>query len=106
LCPTNLICTLSGEVAVTDFALLTARLPARPETDSTLAARMPYLAPEQVLGEPTSPATDVFQLGAVYFELLTGEIAFRGRTSTEIADAVIGSPPATSAIPRPLARVL
>lgn len=106
LCPTNLICTSSGEVAVTDFALLTARLPARPESDPTLAARLPYLAPEQLLGEPTSPATDVFQLGAVYFELLTGERAFPGRTAAEIAAAVTGSPPATSAIPRPLARVL
>ncbi|RMH42883.1 MAG: PEGA domain-containing protein [Deltaproteobacteria bacterium] len=89
VCPTNILCVPDGEVKVTDFGLLPPRLPERPADDLTLAARLPYLAPEQIVGEPTGPATDVFQLGAVLYELLAGRPAFRGPSALEIGQAVL-----------------
>lgn len=106
LCPTNLVCTPEGDVKVTDFGVLPPRLPARPGNDLTLAARIPYLAPEQLVGEQTGSATDVFQLGAIAYELFTGEKCFTGATGFEIAQRILSSRPTPPTLPRPLVKVL
>lgn len=105
LCPTNLIGTPGGEIKVTDFGLLPPRLPPSPAEDATLVGRLPYLAPEQMAGAPATATSDVFALGALFYELLTGERAFAGASGAEIA-AALGSPPDTAGVPRPLAQVL
>lgn len=106
LCPTNLIVTSEGEVKVTDFGLLPPRLPGRPGNDDSLYARMPYLAPEQLVGEPTSAATDVFQLGTIAYELLSGRSAFSGSNALEVSQAVLSGQPAPLDLPKPLGKVL
>ena len=106
LSPTNLLCSPSGEVKVTDFGLLPARLGASPADDSTLLGRLPYLAPEQFADEKCSPATDVFVFGALFYELLSGTKAFVGRGGHDIAAAVHAAKPTMDAIPKPLARIL
>jgi serine/threonine protein kinase len=106
LCPTNLIAAPDGEVKVTDFGVLPPRLPPRPADDPSLMARLPYLAPEQLVGEPASAATDVFALGVIAHELVTGERAFDGPTSIDIEQAILSGQPREPQIPRPLVRVL
>ncbi|HUH05300.1 MAG TPA: serine/threonine-protein kinase [Kofleriaceae bacterium] len=106
LCPTNLVCTPEGDVKVTDFGVLPPRLPARPGNDLTLAARIPYLAPEQLVGEQTGSATDVFQLGTIAYELFTGERCFTGATGFEIAQRILSSRPTPPTLPRLLVKVL
>lgn len=106
LAPTNLLCTSAGEIKVTDFGLLPARLGKNPDDDSSLFARTPYLAPEQLRGESTSPATDVFCLGALFYELLIGKKAFSGRSGRDVSAAILGAKPSTDVVPKPLARVL
>jgi eukaryotic-like serine/threonine-protein kinase len=106
LCPTNLIATPDGEVKITDFGFLPGRLPKKPAEDLSLRARMPYLAPEQVAGEPTSAATDVFQLGAIAYELFTGKPAFTGATPQDIAKKILSSQPPLPDLPKPLLKVL
>jgi serine/threonine-protein kinase len=88
LCPTNVVATPDGDVKVMDFGLLRARLGERPGDDWSLAARLPYLAPEELRAGATSPATDVFQLAAIAYELLSGRRAFDGATPPEIAQKV------------------
>ena len=61
------------------------RLPQRPADDPSLLLRMPYLAPEQLVGEATSAATDVFTLGVLAYELLGGRRPFEGQTFSEIS---------------------
>ncbi len=106
LCPSNLLCTTAGEIKVTDFGFLPARLGGAPLEDPSLTARMPYLAPEQLRGERTSPASDVFCLGALFFELLVGKKAFGGRTGRDIGASILAGGPDTGVVPKPLARVL
>jgi serine/threonine protein kinase len=110
ICPTNLICNSAGEIKVTDFGFLAPRLPADPVSDPSLAARIPYLAPEQLAGEPTSPATDVYQLGLVAYELWVGRKPFKGASAADIArkilDSVVPDPGLDKAYTKLLKRAL
>lgn len=106
ICPTNLICNLDGEVKVTDFGFLPPRLPVRPANDYSLKARIPYLTPEQLANEPTSAATDVFQLGVVACELVTGKHCFAGPTPFEIGQEILSGKPPELNLPKPLVKVL
>jgi hypothetical protein len=106
LCPRNLICGVAGGLKVTDFGFLPARLPKDPVTDQGLAARIPYLAPEQLEGGKTSAATDVFSLGVIAYELWTGEKPFRGATSAEIAEKIRVAAPEMPDMPKPFVKVL
>jgi serine/threonine protein kinase len=106
LAPTNVIVTVDGDVKVTDFGILAATMPPRPVDVPRLAQRIPYLAPEQIAGESTSAATDVFVLGVIAYELVTGQRAYRGETPAQVAQAVVSGPPAEPPLPRPIVRVL
>jgi Tol biopolymer transport system component len=100
--PANVMLTSSG-VKLLDFGLAKgvggpvvadasgdAPTAAGPLTaDGTWIGTAPYMAPEQLLGRPTDARTDLFALGAVLYEMVTGRRAFAGRTVPEIASAII-----------------
>lgn len=106
LAPTNVIVTPDGDVKITDFGILAATLPAKPIDVPRLANRIPYLAPEQIAGEATSAATDVFCLGVIAYELITGARAFPGDKPAQVAAAIVAGPPPEPPLPRPIVRVL
>ena len=106
LCPTNVLCTAEGDVKVTDFGFLPLRLPARPSADPSLLARLAYLAPEQHRGESGTPATDVFQLGLLAFELLRGEPALVGGGALEIEKRALGGETPPLNVPKALGHVV
>ena len=74
--PENVVVTPSGEPKLVDFGIAqtAGTLQSAAEGPTTNGA---YLAPEQVCGEPVSAATDVFALGSVVYELLTGKTPFQ-----------------------------
>lgn len=106
LAPTNVIINADGDVKITDFGILAAGLPQRPVDVARLQHRIQYLAPEQVANEATSAATDVFALGVIAYELVTGQRTFRGETPQQIAQSIMAGPPSEPALPRPIVRVL
>src|SRR6185312_14559758 len=67
--PSNLLLTTSGEVRVADFGI------ARREGNGAgvVEGKWAYMAPEQARGEPLAPRSDVFALGVVLYELITGQ---------------------------------
>ncbi len=106
LAPTNVMITAEGDIKITDFGILAAALPQRPTEVPRLLGRIPYLAPEQLAHEATSAATDVFALGVLAYELVTGHRTFRGETAQQIAQSVMAGPPIEPPLPRPIVRVL
>ncbi len=92
--PENMLLDAREQVLLADFglALLTATHPASTQVmDPALAGTAPYLAPEQVQGQP-GPASDMYALGVVVYEWLCGQRPFRG-TPIEVAMQHISAPP-------------
>jgi serine/threonine protein kinase len=80
--PGNVLIDQSGNIYLTDFGV--ARHSESTTTSVGVAGTPAYMAPEQIRGEKVSPATDVYALGIMVFELLAGRRPFRGaETSTE-----------------------
>jgi len=90
--PANILLDASGNATVTDFgiALVTSR-PARELLGST-AGTPHYMSPEQSLGEPVDGRSDVYALGIVLYEMLTGTRPFPGRNATEVIAQHISAP--------------
>jgi serine/threonine-protein kinase len=90
--PANILLDANGNATVTDFgiALVTSR-PAREQAGST-AGTPHYMSPEQSLGERVDGRSDVYALGVVLYEMLTGTWPFAGRNATEVVAKHISAP--------------
>jgi serine/threonine-protein kinase len=83
--PENVMITREGAVKVADFGLARAYADAQITEAGTVTGTVQYLAPEQLQGEPADPRTDLYSLGIVAFELLTGRLPFAAETPMAIA---------------------
>ncbi|MEU4407766.1 protein kinase [Streptosporangium sp. NPDC023963] len=91
--PGNLLVTEAGVIKITDFGIARA-LEAVPVTQTgILMGTAQYVSPEQASGDPLTPATDIYSLGVVAYECLTGQAPFRAETQVAIALMHIGEPP-------------
>jgi tetratricopeptide (TPR) repeat protein/TolB-like protein/predicted Ser/Thr protein kinase len=85
----NIMLSDKGLVRIMDFGI--ARLSQGPETtwSGTVSGTAAYMAPEQAMGGPVDARTDLWALGVVIYEMLTGELPFKGGTDAGIVHAVL-----------------
>jgi eukaryotic-like serine/threonine-protein kinase len=96
--PHNVIVDDEGRAKVTDFGIARAGASDMTLTGSIMGTAQ-YLSPEQAQGQPVSAATDLYAIGIILYELLTGKIPFDGETAVSIAlKQVSAEPPVPSSI--------
>lgn len=91
--PQNVLLSREGEVKVTDFGIARSLEVEHGVTQTgTVLGTGEYLAPEQASGKPISPATDVYSLGVVLWEMLAGEVPFDGENFVAVALRHVNEP--------------
>lgn len=73
-----------GDVMLTDFGVARDEGPTADET-AMVTGSPHYISPEQAQGKPTGPTTDVYGLGVILYQMITGRVPFDGDTPVEIA---------------------
>ena len=83
--PHNILVTGSGDVKVTDFGIARAASSSTMTRTGHILGTAHYISPEQAMGEHVGPASDLYSLGIVLYEMLTGELPFDADTPIGIA---------------------
>lgn len=90
--PHNILVTPRGEVKVGDYGLWSVFLSSRVVETEWLEQAAPYLAPERFQGEKATPQSDVYSLGVVLFQMLTGHLPFEATHISDLAHLHLTAP--------------
>lgn len=89
--PANILITAEQRVKLTDFGM--ARLASHDTGDTPLLGTPAYWCPEQIMGRPQDVRSDIFSLGVVLYEMLTGISPFAGESLQKVCNHVLSSTP-------------
>lgn len=96
--PQNILISYEGDVKVVDFGIAKAGTQSK-TTTGMLKGKLSYMSPEQAWGKPIDHRSDIFSLGIVLYEILTGERLFKGdselSTLERVREAKIVPPPSS-----------
>ena len=91
--PANVIVTIDGVVKIIDFGLAMLTEATRMTRPGTAIGTPAYMSPEQARGDEIDPRTDLWSLGVVLYEMLTGQIPFRGGNESAIIHSILNDLP-------------
>jgi TonB family protein len=99
--PQNILISYEGDIKLCDFGIAKAASKASKTQSGALKGKIQYMSPEQAWGKPIDRRSDLFSLGVVLHELLTGERLFRGDSDINVLEKVrlAEVPPPSSANP-------
>jgi len=94
--PSNVLLGIHGDVKVADFGVAKARSRSYHTVSGSIKGKAPYMAPEQILGEPVDRRADVFSLGVLLFEVTTRTRLYSARSNAtamkQILDGEVADP--------------
>jgi eukaryotic-like serine/threonine-protein kinase len=91
--PRNILVAASGDVKVTDFGIARAADATTTSHLGDILGTAKYMSPEQAMGEPVGPASDLFSLGVVLYEMLTAKVPFDASTPADVSVRHAAGPP-------------
>jgi serine/threonine protein kinase len=86
--PQNILLSDEGEVKLVDFGIAKAATKASHTDTGSLRGKLLYMSPEQAWGKPLDKRSDLFALGAVFFEILTGHLLFSASSEMSVLERV------------------
>jgi eukaryotic-like serine/threonine-protein kinase len=106
--PGNVLLDEGGRTRLVDFGIARslAESAERLTLTGTVVGTLSAIAPEQLAGEPTGPKTDIYGLGVVLHEALTGAPPYAATSPLALAEAQAAGPPTPPGVPAPLAALL
>jgi serine/threonine protein kinase len=90
--PQNVLLTSTGDAKVADFGIARAASATTISQRSVVLGTASYMAPEQAMGEPVGPASDLYSLGVVLYEMLTGELPYTAESPVAVSMKHVNEP--------------
>jgi eukaryotic-like serine/threonine-protein kinase len=82
--PQNVLLTATGDAKVADFGIARAASAATISQTSLVLGTASYMSPEQAVGEPATPESDLYSLGVVFYEMLTAELPYTAESPVAV----------------------